>query len=487
VSATSDRTPQLAPHLPVLALVGRPNVGKSAIFNRIVGERRAIVDDVPGVTRDRLVAAARHDERSFLCIDTGGFDAGAMGDAASLAGQVRAQALAAVEEADCLVCVLDGQAGLSPADTELVRLLARTGTPVVVAVNKSDVPSHDARAGEFHRLGIEHVIPTSAAHARGIDELLDAALAVMQVAPSADAQDVPGTRVALMGRPNVGKSSLLNRLLGTERVLVSHEPGTTRDTIDTPVVVDGRPYVLIDTAGIRRRGRVSDAVERHGAVRALGALVRSDVVLMVLDATQGVTDQDSRLIGRAVEAGRAVVLVVNKWDLQPRSEQSLPHWRRRVEALHAAAVGLPVIAVSALTGEGVAGIFPLVRRLETAYARVLPTATLNRALRDAVDAHAPPSPGGRPVRLFYAAQTGTKPPRVVVFASAPSLLREAYRRYLLNALRERFKLEGVPLRLSFRARREALSEQRRSPARGSAPRARRSARPKPRSRGPRRG
>jgi GTP-binding protein len=373
----------------------------------------------------------------------------------------------------------------SPADTELVRLLGRSGRPVVVAVNKSDVQSHDARAAEFHRLGVEQLVPTSAAHGRGIDELLDVALAVMPVPPSDLAEDTPGTRVALMGRPNVGKSSLLNRLLGVERVLVSHEPGTTRDTIDTPVVVDGRPYVLIDTAGIRRRGRAADAVERHGAVRALGTLVRSDVVLMVLDATQGVTDQDARLIGRAVEAGRALVVVVNKWDLQPRQEQSLARWRRRTEGLHAAASGLPVIAVSARTGEGVADIFPLVRRLEASYARVIPTAALNRALREAVAAHAPPSPGGRPVRLFYATQTGTKPPHVVVFASAPSLLRAAYRRYLLNALSERFKLEGVPLRLSFRARREALNPRRRS--RDSAPRARRSGRPIPRAGRPRRG
>jgi GTP-binding protein len=420
-------------------------------------------------------------------VDTGGFDAETSGDPATLAGQVRAQALAAVEEADCLVCVLDGQAGLSPADGELVRLLARTGRPLVVAVNKSDVPNHDTRAAEFHRLGVERLVPTSAAHGRGIDELLDAALELMPVPPSDLAEDTPGTRVALMGRPNVGKSSLLNRLLGVERVLVSHEPGTTRDTIDTPVVVDGRPYVLIDTAGIRRRGRVADPVERHGAVRALGTLVRSDVVLMVLDATQGVTDQDARLIGRAVEAGRAVVLLANKWDLLPRKEQSLAGWRRRVEGLHAAATGLPVLAVSAHSGEGVADIFPLVRRLEAAYGRVLPTAPLNRALREAVAAHAPPSPGGRPVRLFYATQTGTRPPHVVVFASAPSLLRAAYRRYLLNTLREHFKLDGVPLRLSFRARREALSPPRRSPARGSAPRAPRSARPTRRSRRPRRG
>ena len=453
--------------LPVVAIVGRPNAGKSTLFNRLVGARRAIVDDAPGVTRDRVVAAAAHAGRAFLCVDTGGFTAEPPRDRAALAARVRAQTLAAVAEADCVLCVLDGAAGLAPEDRETVRLLRRSGKPVVYAVNKLDTPGRDPLLHDFQALGVEPLLPVSAAHGRGVAELFDAlGAALPEAAP--EASEARGTRLALIGRPNVGKSSLLNRLLGAERTIVAPEPGTTRDAIDTPLVVAGRPYVLIDTAGIRRRGKVREPLERHGAVRALGTLARADLVLVVLDAAEGMTDQDARLVGRAWEAGRGVVLLANKWDLVPPARRDRASFRDALVAAHPAFAGLPLLCVSAETGEGLGDLFPLVARVERAYEAVLPTPALNRALEAAVAATPPPSPGGKALRFFYATQTGRRPPAVTVFASAPALVPAAYTRYLVGRLTEAFRLTGVPLRLALRTRR-AVSAPR---ARGSAARTR---------------
>ena len=452
--------------LPVVAVIGRPNVGKSTLFNRIVRARRAIVDDVPGVTRDRVVAPAAHEGRAFLCVDTGGFEAEPPRDPEALAAHVRTQTLAAVAEADCVVCVFDGPAGLVPEDRETVRLLRRTGKPVVYAVNKLDTAGRESLLHDFHAAGAEPLLAVSAAHGRGVAELLDAVVARLPAAGAAEAAEAPGTRVALIGRPNVGKSSLLNRLLGQERTIVAPEAGTTRDVIDTPIVASGRPYVLIDTAGIRRRGRLKEPLEGHGAVRALGTLTRSDIVLVVLDAGEGMTDQDARLVGRAWEAGRGVVLVANKWDTVPRERRDRAAFRDALGEAHPAFAELPLLCVSATTGEGLADLFPVVARVERAYDAKLPTPALNRALEGAVAATPPPSPGGRPIRLFYAAQTGRRPPTVTVFASLPAAIRPAYARYLTARLAAAFGIVGVPLRLVFRARR---------PERVSAPRGRRSA------------
>jgi GTP-binding protein len=459
--------------LPVVALVGRPNAGKSTLFNRIVRARRAIVDDAPGVTRDRVVARAEHAGRVFLCVDTGGFLADRPRDAAALAARVRAQALAAVAEADCVVCVLDGAAGLAPADRDTVRLLARAGKPVLFAVNKIDTAGREPQAAEFYAAGMDRVFPVSAAHGRGLGALLDA---VVEQLPAGSAVDEPpGTRLALLGRPNVGKSSLLNRLLGTDHALVAPEAGTTRDAVDTPVRIDGRPFVLIDTAGIRRRGRGNDALERHGAVRALGMIDRSDLALFVLDATLGLTDQDARLIGRAWEAGRGVIVLANKWDLTSGRQRDVRTFRRALQAGHPGFAALPVLCVSARTGEGLDGLYGVLAEVERGYRVSMPTPALNRVLRAAVDAHAPPSPEGRPVRLFYATQTASGPPEVTVFASAPERVPAAYARYLRTRFSEAFGLVGVPLRVRFRARREAAGV---TTPRGSGARARRSSPPR---------
>ena len=438
--------------LPVVAIVGRPNVGKSTLFNRLVRARRAIVDDTPGVTRDRVVAGAEHAGRAFLCVDTGGFHAEATKDMPALVAQVRAQALAAVAEADVIVCVFDGPAGLLPADRELVRLVAKSGKPVLHAVNKIDHPGREGALLEFYALGVEPVLAVSSAHGRGIGELLDAVVAAMPAIEAASAA-TPGLRLAIMGRPNVGKSSILNRLLGAERAIVSPQAGTTRDAIDTPVTVGGTPYVLIDTAGIRRQGKVRDPLERHGAVRALGVLARSDLVAVVLDATEGMTDQDARIVGRAWEAGRGVVLLANKWDAVARPERDADRFQRHLRTTHPGFAQLPVLCVSAKSGEGLQRLFPIIARVGRAYAATLPTPALNRALKDALEATPPPSPGGRPLRFFYAAQTGHRPPEVVVFTSGGGAVPAAYARYLTSALRKSFDLVAVPLRVTFRSRR----------------------------------
>jgi GTP-binding protein len=464
--------------LPVVAIVGRPNVGKSMLFNRIVRARRAIVDDAPGVTRDRVVARAEHAGRAFVCVDTGGFVADPPRDPAALAAQVRAQALAAVNEADVVLCVLDGVAGLAPADRDTVRLLARARKPVLFAVNKIDTAAREPQAAEFYAAGVERLFPVSAAHNRGLDELLDEVVARLPAMPDAPADEV-GTRLALLGRPNVGKSSLLNSLLGAEHALVAPQAGTTRDHTDTAVRIDGRPYVLIDTAGIRRRGRGSNVLERHGAVRALGMIERTDLVCFVLDATEGMTDQDARLVGRAWEAGRGVILLANKWDLVSGRPRDVRTFRRTLAAAHPACAKLPLLCVSARTGEGLEGLFGVLVQVERSYRTAMGTPALNRVLRAAVEAHPPPSADGRPVRLFYVTQTGSAPPEVTVFASVPSRIPAAYERFLRTRFVEAFGLVGVPLRIRFRPRRAAAV----SPPRGSGERGRRS--PRPRSGGAR--
>jgi GTP-binding protein len=453
---------------PVVAIVGRPNVGKSTLFNVLVRARRAIVDDTPGVTRDRVVAPATHAGRAFLCVDTGGLSSEPARRAGEIAAGVRAQALRAVAEADCVVCVVDGPAGLSPEDRETLRLLRRSGKPLVVAVNKLDTPARDALVADFYAAGVERPIGVSAAHGRGLDVLRDAIVATLPAGPG-EAPAAEATRIALVGRPNVGKSSLLNRLLGDERTLVTARPGTTRDAIDTPITAGGRSYVLIDTAGIRRRTHVKDPLEGHGAVRALGTLTRTDLVLVVLDATEGMTEQDARLVGRTRAAGRGCILLANKWDLVPPARRDPDAFRERLVAAHGAFASLPLLCVSAVTGEGLGALWPLVARVEQAYEVRLGTPELNRALADAVSSRPPPSPGGRALRFYYATQTGRRPPAITVFANVPDAVPAAYTRYLGARLAERFRLIGIPLDLRLRARRATE----RRPSRPRPPRARR--------------
>jgi len=456
--------------LPLVAIVGRPNVGKSTLFNRLAGRRRALVDDHPGLTRDRIVEEVEVGSRRVLLVDTAGLEplTDRDGEGEDLHAAVQAQARAAVGEADAVLFVVDGRVGLLPEDEVIARELRRTSRPLVLAVNKLDSPRHEAALGEFHRLGFAVVRGVSAEHGRGVWDAFEELVAALPPAPPVAelageageeapvGQDEP-IRVALVGRPNVGKSSLANRLLGEERMVVSNVAGTTRDAIDLAIErADGR-YVLVDTAGLRRPGRRDRIGEQTSALMAVRAIERAEVALVVTDASQGFTEGDVQLAGLVRQRGCAAAVLVNKWDLAADDEGA----NRRVrEAIHERlrfAPDLPVLTVSARTGLRVPRIFPLVRRLARAARLRIPTAELNRWLEDATDAHEPAmaqrGPRKRPLKFFYATQVGQRPPTFVLFCTEPEAVKESYRRYLENRLRERFDLEGAPVRLQLRARR----------------------------------
>ncbi|HWP34501.1 MAG TPA: ribosome biogenesis GTPase Der [Thermodesulfobacteriota bacterium] len=436
-----------------VAIVGRPNVGKSTLFNRLTGRRQAIVEDTPGVTRDRIYGEAEWAGRTFAVIDTGGFDPAAREPIPQL---VREQAEVAIAEADVVILVLDGTTGPTPADRELYDLLRRAGKPVVVAVNKADRKDFDASLAEVQALGAERLVPVSAEHGRGVDELLDAVVEALPPAtapPPAAPEGPRPLRLAVVGRTNVGKSSLVNRILGYERVIVSELPGTTRDPIDTPFTWQGRPMVIVDTAGIRRRARTETRLEKVSVVAALKALARCDVAALVLDAAYGITDQDQTIGAYAAESGCGVVIVANKWDLVPDGR---PAVRLFTEAVRRALPHLafsPIVFTSATRGYGVRRLLEQAVRAAEAAARRVPTGQLNRALREAVERLEPPVFRNRRVKIFYGAQLGSRPPTFAIVTSAPEGLPESYRRYLAAQLRERFDFEGAPLRLVFRERR----------------------------------
>jgi GTP-binding protein len=439
--------------LPLVAIVGRPNVGKSTLFNRYAGRRRALVADVPGLTRDRLVEEVEVAGRRILLVDTAGLDPEAD---SGIEAAVQAQARAAIEEADAVLLVVDGQAGLLPQDAELARTLRRTHKPLAVAVNKLDHPSHAARLGEFHALGLAPLRAVSAEHGSGAFDLLEELVAALPEAePAAPRGEV--LRVALLGRPNAGKSSLLNRLLGAERVVVSEVPGTTRDAVDIRVEREGEAFVFVDTAGLRRPGRRDRVGERGGALMAVRALEEADVALVLVDAAEGPTDQDARILSLVAERGRAGAVLLNKWDLvAAQGEAAARRVRSEVERHLPGLAHFPVLPVSAKTGRGVEKLFPLIRGLGEAFRREIPTAELNRWLQEAVARHEPAmgqrGARKRPIKFFYATQTGTGPPTFTLFCTEPEAVQPAYRRFLENRLRERYGLEGVPVRLRLRAR-----------------------------------
>jgi GTP-binding protein len=439
--------------LPIVAIVGRPNVGKSTLFNRFAGRRKALVADVPGLTRDRLVEEVELRHRRILVVDTAGLDPEAD---AGVEKAVQAQARAAIEEADAILFVVDGQSGLLPEDAELARTLRRTKKPLAIAVNKIDHPEHLARVGEFHRLGFERVAGVSAEHGSGAFDLLEDLVAALGPAPE-PAPRGGELRVALLGRPNAGKSSLLNRVLGAERVVVSEIPGTTRDAIDIRVADEEGAFVFVDTAGLRRPGRRDRLGERGAALMAIRALEEADVVLVLIDANEGPTDQDARILSLVAERGRAGAVVLNKWDLvAPGGPAAGKRVREALERHIPGLAHFPVLQLSAKTGRGLAKLFPLIRSLGAAQQRKIPTAELNRWLQESVAKHEPAmgqrGPRKRPIKFFYATQTGTAPPAFTLFCTEPESVQPAYRRFLENRLRERFGFEGVPIRLRLRAR-----------------------------------
>jgi GTP-binding protein len=428
-----------------VAVVGYPNVGKSSLVNRLSGRREAVVHERPGITRDRKEVETEWNGRRFDLIDTGGVD---FADTEPLAGSIRDQARAALADAQVALLVVDARAGLRPGDHEIADLLRRFDGPVVVAANKVDSVRDEPLAAEFHGLGLGEPIPVSAAQGLGTGDLLDAVTATMPLAEEEETDDV--VRLAVIGRPNVGKSSLVNRFLGTERVIVSEVAGTTRDAIDLPLVVDGRDMVLIDTAGLRRQAKVSESVEYYTALRSRRAAERADVALVVCDATDGVTSQDLRIAELAMEAKCATALVLNKWDAA--EEPDLDHERARVA--QKLRLRPRVLTASAKTGRNVRRLLTEALVLGDRMHGRVPTPDLNRFLGELVQARQPPAKQGHRLKLLYMTQIGTNPPRFVVQVNSRKRVTRDYAYFLENRLRSRYGLDGVPLVIDFVERRE---------------------------------
>jgi len=437
--------------MPIVALVGRPNVGKSTLFNRLIGEHRAVVHEVPGTTRDRLYGTAEWRDREFTVIDTGGIglDTGE-GD---LLADVRLQAEEAMAEADVIVWVVDASTGLTAADDEVADQLRTSRKPVILTANKAEnVKRQQDAVAEFSSLGFGEPVVISALHGEGTGDLLDAIVAWFPKAP-AEEEIKPAVSIAIVGRPNVGKSSLVNALVGSPRSIVRGEAGTTRDAIDSTIVRDGQNILLIDTAGIRRRGRIQPGVEKFSVLRAVRAIERADVAVLLIDATEGVLAQDTHVAGYIDEAAKGLIVAVNKWDLvekHPKAQQEYTEVLRRDLKF---ADWAPVIYVSAKTGQRVERVISEALAIQAERTKRVPTPQLNDVVRRAVEAH-PLSERGRTLKIYYTAQTGTSPPRFTCFCNDPRLVHFSYVRYLNNTLRAHFGFEGTPIRIEFRSRNE---------------------------------
>ncbi|HEX6923384.1 MAG TPA: ribosome biogenesis GTPase Der [Bacillales bacterium] len=430
---------------PVVAIVGRPNVGKSTIFNRVAGERLAIVEDVPGVTRDRVYHPAEWLGREFQLIDTGGI---VLSDE-SIETQIRQQAEIAIEEADVIIFMVDGKEGLTAADEEVVQLLYRSQKPVVLAVNKIDHPKRHDRLYEFYSLGIGDPFPISGTHGLGVGDLLDE---VMTHFPdqSGDDYDESTIRFSLIGRPNVGKSSLVNAIIGKERVIVSDVPGTTRDAIDTPFTRDDQDYVIIDTAGMRKRGKVYEKTEKYSVLRAKRAIERSDVALVVLNGEEGLIEQDKKIAGYAYEAGRAMIIIVNKWDAVEKDHRTMKTFEENIRKQFPFLDFAPVLFVSAKTKQRLPKLFPLINQVAENHSLRIKTSVLNDVILDAVEMNPTPTRKGRRLKISYATQVSVKPPTFVVFVNEPELLHFSYQRFLENQIRQTFGFQGTPIRIFAR-------------------------------------
>jgi GTPase len=449
--------------LPVVAIIGRPNVGKSTLFNRLVGARKAIVDDVPGVTRDRNYAEARWTGRRFLLVDTGGIESASGG---KLEESVHEQSRLALAEADAVIFLLDGKVGLNPLDRDVVNTLRRANKPVFFAVNKLDSSRRGENLFEFYSLGLEPLYPISAEHGLGITELLDDVVCKFpemgRVAESADDGQDEGAeenrreplRVAVVGRPNVGKSTLINRLLGFERSVVDAAPGTTRDALDTPFNLQGEPCILVDTAGIRRKARIDGRVERFSVNRSLRSVDDGDLIIHVIDGVENVTDQDAQILSYACQRGKAVLLAVNKWDLVAQNSVDADSYRDEVYYRLAFMEHAPVCFISAATGHGVRKLQETGALVLQGYRRKISTSQVNQALQRIVRAHSAPLYQGRAVKFYYGTQTGSRPPAFTLFVNMPRGVPESYRRYLTSQLRELLGLSYAPIKLFLRARRE---------------------------------
>lgn len=448
---------------PLVALVGRPNVGKSTLFNRLIGQRKAVISDIPGTTRDRIQADTDWNGVEFTLVDTGGIEVyqpkGGR-DISPLAEgsldflkQIQAQAMLAIREADLIVMVVDVQQGITAADEDIATILQKTDKPMVIAANKMDNPNLYDDMLEFYGLGLGEVVGVTALHGNGSGDLLDAIVADLPQAPDVDFdEEDEDLKIAIVGRPNVGKSSLLNKLLGEERAIVSEHSGTTRDALDTYLTWYGKSLTLIDTAGIRRRGRIEPGIEKYSVLRALKAVQRADVALLLIDAEEGVTAQDAHIAGMIVERHKSVIIVVNKWDLVEKDSQTINAYTADVRQALSFMPWAPLLFISAMTGQRVHKI------LETAFAvwderfRRIPTSEMNRILRDAVTRHAPTGKDTRKLKLFYATQVRVDPPTFLFHVNDSRLVHFSYERYLENCIRESYPMVGTPIRLSFRGR-----------------------------------
>jgi GTP-binding protein len=450
---------------PIVALVGRPNVGKSTLFNRLVEERKAVTSEIPGTTRDRILADADWRGLAFTVVDTGGIEIYQPGGGRPIEPlseasvdyipQIRDQALIAIEESDVVIILVDATQGITAADQEVAEILRRSSKPVIVAANKADNEQRRFEALEFYGLGLgEQVFPISALHGTGTGDLLDAVVDAFKNAPpdDPDAPEDDSLKIAIIGRPNVGKSSLLNRLLGEERAIVSPIAGTTRDSIDTHLTWEGMPVTLIDTAGIRRRGSIEPGIEQFSVIRAFKALERADVALLMIDAVEGITAQDTHVAGVVKDTSRSVVIVVNKWDAVEKDEHSMKEFTEKIRYRFDFIAYAPILFISAKTGQRIHTVLPTAARVQEERLIRIPTSELNRLIREAMQKHAPTSRTGRILKIYYAAQVRVDPPTFLFHVNDKELVHFSYERFLENQIRERYGFLGTPLRLSFRTR-----------------------------------
>jgi len=433
---------------PTVALVGRPNTGKSTLLNRIVKRQVAITEDLPGTTRDRNMADVTWNDVDFTLVDTGGLE---IDPKSTIDKGIQSQVKTAIDNADVIIDVVDAKSGVTPVDTDIADLLRRANKPVLVAANKADNDRLEAEALEFYELGLGELFVISAHHGRGIAELLDR---VVELLPPQPPETIApeGVKMAIVGRPNVGKSMLLNALVGSERSIVDDTPGTTRDAVDTPFEFNGQRMLLIDTAGVRRRGKIERGVEQYSVARTFRAIDRADVVLMVMDATEMGTSQDTHIAGYVQEAAKGIIIIINKWDLP--EEKTMAAWNQRVKNEFKFASYAPVLYTSAKTGQGVNQIMPLVLQIYQERQKRLSTSTVNDVIQQAVAAHNRPTSRGKQLKIFYATEAEVNPPTFVFFTNDAQIVHFSYKRFLENTLRKAFGFTGTPLRLIFKTRGE---------------------------------
>lgn len=459
---------------PIVALVGRPNVGKSTLFNRLAGERLAVVDDIPGTTRDRLHAEAEWLGVEFVVVDTGGIDPTTVKigggrkplsiGSAEFISEIRFQAEAAIREADAILFLVDVENGITPADQEVADILRRFQVerdgilhpPILIVVNKCDNQARREQALEFYELGFENLNAVSAMHGTGSGDMLDSLVASLQTQPNLplDDSEDESVKISIVGKPNVGKSSLLNRLLGEERAIVSPIPGTTRDAVDSFIEFEGVPVTLIDTAGIRRRGKVEPGVEKYSVIRSFKAIDRADVALLLIDATTSITAQDTHIAGFIIEAWKSAVVVVNKWDAIEKDTHTIEVYKKEIGQALNFMDYVPMMFISALTGQRVNQVIPMALKVHKERLVKLTTSRVNKILRNAQDRHAAPSKHGKHLKIFYGTQVRSEPPTFLLYVNDPKLVHFTYKRFLENRFREAYGFLGTPIRLVFKARSE---------------------------------